>query len=282
MMLYTAENQPFKKQTAGGVFIKFLAGGLLLSVLLLSACKSFQSSTPGHGDRKIYVIIDDAGQQHSQDELFFNLSAPLTIAVLPECQNTERVARTVGFHRPKKQLILHQPMEPENPNVDPGPGAIRIDTPAEEVAAILKNNMDQMPAAKGMNNHMGSLVTQDRNLMEATMAFCRENDLFFIDSLTTPDSVAGEVAREYGVPVAQQDVFLDNDHSEAAIHKQFEMGMEIAARQGFVVMIGHAWSPGTATVIRKMYPVARKKGFTFHMISDIFESRAEKSGESKP
>jgi polysaccharide deacetylase 2 family uncharacterized protein YibQ len=245
--------------------------GLLCSCTTPAPVEPALCIQPPPPDRQIYLIIDDAGQKRGQIDSFLNLPAALTVAVLPGCLDTRNTARKVVAHAPKKQLILHQPMQPINPAIDPGPGAIYIDTPVDEVAPILQQNIAQVPGAQGMNNHMGSLVTQNRERLEATMAFCKTNNLFFIDSFTIPTSIAGQVARECGVPTAQQNVFLDNDRSAEAITRQFKKGMRIAAERGFVVMIGHAWSPNTAKVIGEMYPQATADGYSFHIISDVFE-----------
>lgn len=245
-------------------------------ILLIAGCKTTpkavapRPSPPPRPAREVYIIIDDAGQNLSQCASFFNLEAPLSMAVLPGCPCSEKVAHIVYNKYPSKEVILHQPMEAMNPRINPGPGAILADTPVDQVAEILTRNMAQVPGAKGMNNHMGSRVTQNRQLMEATMAFCKENNLFFIDSLTIASSIAGGVARQYGVPTATLQVYLDNDHQEETIRNQFNKGLAIAAKTGSVIMIGHTWSPNTAIVLRDMYPAAVHEGFTFHTISEIF------------
>ena len=250
--------------------------GTLLALLLFPACKTPPPPEPPtppesiEATRQIYLLIDDAGQSVRQANAFLTLPAPLTLAILPNCPCTKKVAQALSKNHPDKQFILHQPMEPLNPAINPGPGAIRSDTLPEQVATLLTENMAQLPGACGMNNHMGSRITQDRPLMTATILFCKTNHLFFIDSFTTPESIAGVIACEQGVPTARQSVFLDNDHSEQAIQKQFERGMQIAETHGTVIMIGHAWSPATARVISRMIPIARASGYSFHPLSDLF------------
>jgi polysaccharide deacetylase 2 family uncharacterized protein YibQ len=223
-------------------------------------------------DYQIYLIIDDAGQRLSQTRTFLELPVPLTIAVLPGLPATRSSAEAIHNQSGNKQMILHQPMQPIRSTANPGPGVIRTDTPLEEIPNILRQNLAQVPWAKGMNNHMGSLLTQDSTCMHAVMAFCKTYDLFFVDSYTTPASIAGQVAREHGVPTAQQHVFLDNERDEEAITQQFQKGMQIAKQHGFVVMIGHAWSPETARVIERIAQPAIAAGYSFHTIGDVFSS----------
>jgi len=260
---------PFHPSQQNNTTVRYLATiGMILSTLLLCSCRT---SPPARPDYKVFVIIDDAGNALSQTAPFLRLPTPLTISVMPGCKATRETARQVRS-TPNKQLMLHQPMEPINPNIDPGPGAILMKTPVEDIARILRDNIEEVAGATGMNNHMGSLVTQDRERMDATMEFCKANHLFFIDSFTISTSIAGKVAREHGVPTAQQNIFLDDDRSAEAIRKQFEKGLQIARNHGSVVMIGHAWSPETARVIGEMTAPSRNSGYSFHTLSDHFKS----------
>ncbi|QHI70710.1 divergent polysaccharide deacetylase family protein [Tichowtungia aerotolerans] len=257
-----------------------LTPAIALSVIALLFCGCRTSPSPHEQasrplqptpdtDYQIYLIIDDAGQRLSQIQPFLELPVPMTIAVLPGLPATQSSAAAIQLQSDSKQLILHQPMQPMRSTADPGPGAIYSDTPLEEIPNILRQNLAEVPAARGMNNHMGSLITQDRSKMNAVMAFCKTNDLFFVDSVTTPASIATQAALEHGVPTAQQHVFLDNDRSEEAITRQFERGMRIAKDKGFVVMIGHASSPETARVIGLMHQPAKDANYSFHMIDDL-------------
>lgn len=268
----------------GSIFNRTGATALCLTAFLFCGCRTTPKPTPSTAKQpeitpaskyQVYLIIDDAGQRLSQTERFLNLPVPLTIAVLPGLPATQSSAEAISRQSTDKQLMLHQPMQAMNSKLDPGPGAIFSDTPIEEIPDILRKNMAQLPGAKGMNNHMGSQITQDRERMNAVMAFCETNDLFFVDSFTTAASIAGEVAQEHGVPTAQQYIFLDNDHNEEAIIDQFQKGLRIAYDRGFVVMIGHVWSAETAQVIARMAQPAQDAGYSFHLIDDVFEKTAQ-------
>ncbi len=96
-----------------------------------------------------------------------------------------------------------------------------------------------MPYARGINNHMGSLLTQREQPMRWVMRELRRNDLFFVDSRTTGDSVAPELALEERVPHAVRDVFLDHERDETKIGRAFEKTIRIAREKGRAVAIGH-------------------------------------------
>jgi len=261
-----------KKQKRLNRIRKSKTGALCTALISLMLCGCYAPRT-AKNTHKIIVIIDDAGPNFNQIEPFLNIPAPLTIAVLPDYSYTEKTAENITLHHPDKELILHQPMEPVDPAIDPGSGTIWVDTPKEKILNILTTNIMQVANAKGMNNHMGSLVTQNRDVMETVITFCKTNDLYFIDSFTTPDSVAGIIAHQQGVPSTQQHVFLDNDRDPYVIREQFIKGMHIAEKKGYVVMIGHAWSPETASIINQMVPIAKKHAFSFHTASTLFKRK---------
>ncbi|MFC1892164.1 divergent polysaccharide deacetylase family protein [Thermodesulfobacteriota bacterium] len=48
----------------------------------------------------------------------------MTFAILPRLQRSTVSAEKI--HLQGYEIILHQPMEPHDPNVDPGPGALYV------------------------------------------------------------------------------------------------------------------------------------------------------------
>ena len=90
----------------------------------------------------------------------------------------------------------------------------------------------EIPYAVGINNHMGSLLTQKHSSMRWTMSFLRQHDLFFVDSKTSRFSLGEEFADKAGVVSFHRNVFLDNDLSEAAMLKQFKLMIRIAQNTG--------------------------------------------------
>jgi hypothetical protein len=90
-----------------------------------------------------------------------------------------------------------------------------------------------------MNNHMGSRATADPAAMRAVMGVLRARGLYFLDSRTTPDSVAEQVAREAGIPALRRDVFLDLVSEPESIRHALEQAVARAKAQGSAVAIGH-------------------------------------------
>ena len=63
--------------------------------------------------------------------------------------------------------------------------------------------------------------------------------LFYLDSRTTPRSVAATLGKRMGVPVVTRSVFLDNQLSSAALRFQTDRLLGIARHANYAVGIGH-------------------------------------------
>ena len=167
-----------------------------------------------------------------------------------------------------KDVILHCPMEAVN-GANPGPGAIYSDSTRDEVLRTLTENLASVPLAVGINNHMGSRVTADPVIMGVVMEFLSQEGMFFLDSKTTPDSVARILAEEYNVPFLERDVFVDNIRDSEQIMTWIEHAKEIATRRGYAVLIGHASSEQTIEVIESTYADLLRSGFRLIGLVDL-------------
>ena len=78
----------------------------------------------------------------------------------------------------------------------------------------LNNDLKAVPNVIGVNNHMGSFLTQDRKAMAVVLGEIKRKGLFFVDSRTTSKTVAYDVARKLGLKSAMRDVFLDDIEDE--------------------------------------------------------------------
>ena len=130
--------------------------------------------------------------------------------------------------------------------------------------------MDRVPGAVGFNNHMGSLVTADRHIMSLVMAEAKSRGLMFLDSRTTPNTVAIGAADRYALPRAARDVFLDNEIIAENIAARLAETERVARRRGGAIAIGH---PHTVTleVLERWIPDARARGFELAPISAMAE-----------
>ena len=115
----------------------------------------------------------------------------------------------------------------------------------------------------------GSLLTRHPGHMTWLMEEIRDReDLFFIDSYTTHESIALQVAREEGVIATRRDVFLDHERSVEAVTREFGRLKDKAHRKGHAVGIGHPF-PETLEVLERELPRLEQQGFQLVTIGEL-------------
>jgi len=225
----------------------------------------------------MYLVIDDVGYNLEQLDRFLDLPVPITYAILPKLEYTDAAYQKILASG--NEVILHQPMEPVG-NQNPGPGALYIDMPAEIVRSTISENLMQMPEAVGVNNHMGSLATADKRLMEDMLGEIhgKNPELFFLDSRTTAESVAEDIADHVHIPHSRRNIFLDNISTAEAISTALEEAMEMVEAEGYTIMIGHVWSEELAATLALWYADMEERGYKFALLSRYFSEEVVHAG----
>jgi polysaccharide deacetylase 2 family uncharacterized protein YibQ len=169
-------------------------------------------------------------------------------------------------------VILHQPMEPlDYPKNDPGKRAILLKMTSAEVKAMLLKNISDVPFTAGVNNHMGSKVTENESKMQEVMGILKERNLLFVDSRTSSKSVAYKTAKKMGLRTAYNQVFLDSEKDLEYIKKQLDLVAKIAVKNGRVVAIGHCERKETLLALQEKLPEFKKLGITIVPVSQLVE-----------
>lgn len=209
---------------------------------------------------QVAVIIDDCGNSEERCKAFLQLPIPVTLSILPLTRHgkqTEADAVEAG-----KPVMLHLPMEPDSSEANPGPGAITTAMTDDQVRAQVEEDIDSVGEVPGANNHMGSKATSDPRVMRDVLEVLRERHMFFIDSVTSGQTVGESVARDLGIPTAERDVFLDNKKDVGYILGQLKETTAVAKRRGTAIAIGHP-NPSTAQALAQAIPEMEAAGITF-------------------
>lgn len=216
------------------------AHGIPTHRLILNGSASMGQQPPAAvPDARLVVIIDDLGENLASAQHLAGLGIPLTFSVLPGSTRTSEIVTLAGNHG--LELLLHLPMQPMDPLIDPGPGALYVDMSPEEISSVLSMDLTQVARAVGVNNHMGSKFTGDLQGMRVVMQELARQGLFFVDSLTTPKSKARQTALSEGVPYLERHIFLDNEQDIQATLFQLRKAEGLALRQGLAIAIGHPY-----------------------------------------
>jgi polysaccharide deacetylase 2 family uncharacterized protein YibQ len=219
----------------------------------------------------IAIVIDDLGLNRRQTAAVTALPAPLTMSFMPYAEDL--AAQTEAAASAGHEIFLHLPMEPVDSSKNPGPNALLASLSADELATRLVENLDRFSGYVGVNNHMGSRLTQDPAAMAIVMAELKRRDVMFLDSVTIGGSIAYETAVRFGIPAAERDVFLDNEPEVGAILQQLRLLERDASHQGFAIAIGH---PNGATVkaLAQWIPDAIARGYRIVPVSEIIDDRS--------
>lgn len=212
------------------------------------------------------VVFDDGGQNVSQLKKCVALPFPVTVAVLPRLAHSAESAQIV--RQSKNEVILHQPMQAMNLNVNPGAGAIKPEMTENEVFATLSQNIAEIAPIAGMNNHEGSLITENEVLVSFVLQVAQQKGIYFLDSRTSSATKVPSVAMEMGMGWYQRDIFLDNQKTRQNYLAELKKGLDIANKKGHVIMIGHVWSAESLPAfLEEAYPELALKGYRFSTVS---------------
>ncbi len=226
---------------------------------------------PNHfnGNYRIAIIIDDLGDNLEAAKELAQLKENVTFSILPEqrfTRETAELAKSSG-----KQVIVHLPLEPEpREGLAVDPKTIMTSMSPSKVESLFEEDVDSVPFAVGLNNHMGSKATANRALMIEILALTKWKGFFFIDSRTTAETQAYEIARELGVPTNFRSVFLDDEENIGYTEGQLNVLLKRMLEQGSAIAIGHPF-PSTIEALRRRLPEFERRGvkivFVSHLVS---------------
>ena len=244
------------------------------------AWRTYAANWAQKGRKHIAIVIDDLGLDQDMSKQLALLEGPLTLSFLPYADDIRR--QTKLLRQRGHELMVHLPMQPKAVTADPGPNALLEDIPPAEFERRLQWNLERFTGFVGVNNHMGSALTEDAGLMVRVMVQLRKRGYLFLDSLTSPNSVGSSAARATGVPYIERDVFLDNERSLSAILAQLKKTEDIAAMRGYAVAIGHPY-PETLKALQFWSAKLNRHTFSLVPVSQLVAQRsaAEKLAEMK-
>ncbi|NQY86730.1 MAG: divergent polysaccharide deacetylase family protein [Colwellia sp.] len=214
---------------------------------------------------RIAIVIDDIGYRDS-DKHALLLPGAITYSILPHTPYGKKLATKANANH--KEVLLHIPMEAEN-GKKLGPGALTSAMNKTEIYASLNKSLAEIPFAIGINNHMGSYLTQLVEPMTWTMGFLKQHHLLFLDSKTSPYSKASIIAEKLGVPVKVRHVFLDNQLTEYYINKQFQSLIKHAQNQNMAIAIAHP-HPETIQALLRLIPTLQQNNIELVPLSALY------------
>jgi polysaccharide deacetylase 2 family uncharacterized protein YibQ len=241
----------------------------LTPLLTLTFIVFILSNTSVYAEKFASIIIDDVGNHFKHGQDVINLPAALTIAILPNTSYAKNLARLAVKNH--KEVMLHLPMQSVE-HRKPSPGTLDLHMTRSEFNKQLLLDLNSVPYIRGVNNHMGSLLTRHPGHMTWLMdELSRRGGLYFIDSRTTRKSIADKIADEYDIPNLSRDFFLDPDHEENTIRHQFDRFLQKINHRGYALAIAHPY-PETIKFLKNHLHELDEQGITLIPVSDLIHT----------
>ena len=254
-------------------FVRFGGAGIVCSLALASYGADLDQSVSFRPPIKVAVVIDDLGNNLKYGRRAVEIPGRVALSILPNEPFSTRLAEMA--HAAGKEVLLHLPMESAGSNVGLGARALRLDSSRAEFSRAIAASIASVPHSRGINNHMGSLLTRHPGAMGWLMEEIQAREpLFFLDSFTTHRSVAMVVAREQGIPALKRDVFLDREVTPNAIKREFERLLATARGRGFAVAIGHPY-PETLAFLEERLPRLAEQGVELVSVESLLPDQAQ-------
>lgn len=122
---------------------------------------------------QVAIIIDDFGGNVKGVDEFFESKIPITVAIMPFLDQSTLQAQLA--HDLGLEVMIHLPLQPKKGKKSwLGPNPITNDLSLAEVKKRVVNAIESVPHAKGMNNHMGSLVVENEAIMRVIIETAKD------------------------------------------------------------------------------------------------------------
>jgi len=216
---------------------------------------------------KIAIVIDDLGINVKMTNAIIDIDVPMTLAFLPYAKNLDDfVQRSIDNGH---EVIIHTPMQPVSTKTDPGPVYLKAGMSDKDFNEAIDIMFNSFSGYVGINNHMGSKATQDKELMSKLMPILKERDLYFLDSRTIGNSIAEDTAHEYGVRSISRDVFLDHENDDEFIQDALARTRSIANNGGLAIAIGHPKETTVRNLVSWIDQIKIEQNFKFVTVGSV-------------
>ena len=243
--------------------------GLIIFVVILM----FMLNRPPKPKGLIAFVLDDWGYNKKNIKRVLEIERPITIAILPNLRYSKYIADKFRKNNDMYDIILHLPLESKSGRAEED-NTIKESMTEEKILSILDDDIKTIPDIVGVSNHQGSKATEDKRVMKVVLNELKNRKLFFLDSVTSPESVCSDIARRIRLKYIQRDIFLDItdqtdlEHFEDYIKKQIRELMDAAIENGKAVGVGHN-KKATLKVIKELIPEIEEKGIKIVPLKEL-------------
>jgi polysaccharide deacetylase 2 family uncharacterized protein YibQ len=187
------------------------------------------------GKPKLVIIIDDVSNARQLRNIQA-LHMKITPSIFPP---SERSMRSHTLARGLQHYMIHLPMESGSEQFNKQYKTLKITFSKAQIIARAKELRRLFPSARYVNNHTGSVFTDNYNKMLTLYVALKDEGFKFVDSRTIASTKVPKIAKKLGDDYVARDTFIDNVHNIKSIHKQLRIAVAIAKKKGHAIAIGH-------------------------------------------
>ena len=184
---------------------------------------------------KLVIIIDDVSTRHQLNSIQAT-GIKITPSIFPPSK------RSMVSHHLAKGLahyMIHLPMESGSAQFNKQTKTLITTFSKEQIEARVKELRVLFPTARYINNHTGSVFTDNYAAMQTLYAALRKEGFTFVDSRTIASTKVPKITEDFGDAYVARDVFIDNEHNVPYIHRQLQKAVNMAKERGYAIAIGH-------------------------------------------
>lgn len=217
---------------------------------------------------KLAIIIDDVSSK-TQLHALQSLGMKLTPSIFPPYSlspSNHKLASKL------KHFMVHLPMQ-SGKNFDKQEKTLMVTDTPDQIEKRVREIRRLFPHARYVNNHTGSVFTSNYLSMERLYRALKKEGFVFVDSRTTASTTVPKITKKYDDPYFARDVFIDNQHTVAAIHKQLKHAVNLAKKRGYAIAIGH---PHKVTIEALASADEILKGVEIVYIDELYHLKGKK------
>ncbi len=193
------------------------------------------SLAPLGGKPKLVIIIDDVSTS-AQLKRIKALDIKVTPSIFPPSElsmKSHRLAKGLDHY------MIHLPMSSGSKQFNKQFKTLKTTHTKAQIEARAKELRKLFPTARYINNHTGSVYTDDYTAMKTLYTALREEGFVFVDSRTIASTKVPKIADQFGDAYVGRNIFIDNEHTVPYIHAQLRKAVKMAKKNGYAIAIGH-------------------------------------------
>ena len=219
---------------------------------------------------RIAIVIDGLGVDREATARAIALPPVVTlsfVAYADDLADQTAAARGAGH-----ELLLHVPMEPISAAAAIGSYGLGRNMPHDELLRRLRWDLARFDAYVGVDNHMGTEFAQDTPAMRVVMDELKQRGLLYLDARAVPTAPVAVAARDFGVPYAARDIFLDGEQAAISVDSRLAQLVKLARERGSAIAIGHAHD-ATLAALQRWMPTLSRQGVVLVPLTAVVKAR---------